>query len=644
VATFLPFTAAVTLPGDALLERLPPHMTTKTFDRRHFLRRAGVTGATVVATTLVGPGRAPARADESLAPFLHGVASGDPLADRVILWTRVTHDGAGDIPIRWLVTTDVELQDVVTSGEAVASAERDWTVKVDAVGLSPRTWYYYAFEALGKRSLVGRTRTASALGQAVDHLRYAVVSCSSYQHGYFNAYARIADRDDLDAVIHTGDYLYEYGPGEYGDLRAHEPPKEYVTLDEYRVRHAQYKLDPDLRRLHQLYPFVTTWDDHESTDNSYRDGANNHDDSEGDWPTRKAAAQRVYDEWMPIRSSGDPNVIYRHLAWGGLVDVIVLDTRLEGRDEQLKYPGTDTESLGLLLVADDPDRRIVSDTQMTWLQERLRTSTATWKIVSQQVILSGWNAGGLPRFPAETPDTPLFVRDGGNALNPDSWDGYNYQRTAFLEFLRAEGIDNTIVLTGDVHSSWAFDMTPDPFNPVTDYDPVTGDGAVGVEFVAPGITSPPLGNTFGGGVQAQVLEQAFLSDNPQMKMSEVRSNGYILLDVTPDRAQADWYFVDTVTEVSENESFHQVWFAEAGANHLTQAAAAASSAAPAPAIPAATAPSGSQTTTDRQTHPGGSGSLPSTGGGAAVLGAAVILGALTLRRRSAALQRARPDD
>jgi alkaline phosphatase D len=612
-------------------------MTIDTFDRRDFLRRAGLTGAVAAATTLVGPGRPPARADESLAPFLHGVASGDPLADQVILWTRITTAGTEDVPVRWIVATDVELNDVVASGEVAATATRDWTVKVDAAGLSPHSWYFFAFEALGKRSLVGRTKTAPAAGQAVDHLRYAVVSCSSYQHGYFNAYARIAARDDLDAVIHTGDYLYEYGPGEYGDLRAHEPAKEYVTLDDYRTRHAQYKLDPDLRRLHQLFPFVTTWDDHESTDNSYRDGANNHDDTEGEWSQRKATAQRVYDEWMPIRSSGDPNIIYRHLAWGDLVDVIVLDTRLEGRDEQLKYPGTDTEALGLLLVADDPDRRIMSDEQMSWLQERLRTSSATWKIVAQQVILSGWNAGGLPRFPIEGPDTPLFVRDGGNALNPDAWDGYNHQRLAFLDFLKTEGIDNTIVLTGDVHSSWAFDITPDPFNPVTDYNPVTGEGAVGVEFVAPAITSPPLGETFGGGTQAQVIEQAFLSDNPQMKMSEIRSNGYIVLDITPDRAQADWFFVDTVTEVSDTESFHAGWFAPAGANHLTQASAAATAAEPAPAIPAATPPPGSQAPTDPQSDVGGSGSLPSTGGGSAALGAAAILGAIALRRRAAAL-------
>lgn len=619
-------------------------------DRREFLRRAGLTSAAAVAATVAGPGRPAARADESLTPFLHGVASGDPLSDRVILWTRVTTQDSADVPVRWLVATDLDLTDIVAEGTVLATSERDHTVKVDAAGLASHTHHYYAFEALGVRSLVGRTLTSPAAGDAVDHVRYAVVSCSSYQHGFFNAYARVSDRDDIDAVLHVGDYVYEYAPGVYGDIRAHEPPTEHVTLLDYRTRYAQYRLDPDLRRLHQLQPFVTTWDDHESCDNSYRDGANNHQpETEGDWFDRKAIAQRVYDEWMPIRGTGDTNLIHRHLDWGDLVDVIVLDTRLEGRDEQLKYPGTDTEALGgLLLFANDPDRRLISDQQLAWFQERLRSSTARWKIVAQQVIISGWNAGGLPRLPGEGPDIPGFFRDGGNALNPDSWDGYGHQRNLVLDFLRDEGIDNTVFLTGDVHSSWAFDMTPDPFNPVTDYNPLTGAGAVGVEFVVPGITSPPLGDTFNGDPAASVVEAAFLAGNPQMKMSNVRNNGYLVLDLTEERIQADWYFVDTVVEPSDVETHHEGWLAEDGANHLVMASAPATSGSPAPAAPPATvmpapaptatsSPVAAPTTPTSPAAPASTttplAALPSTGGGAALLGVAAIAGAAVLRHR-----------
>ena len=626
-------------------------------DRREFLRRAGLTGTAAVAATVVGPGRPLARADESLAPFLHGVASGDPLSDRVVLWTRVTTDRPGDVAVRVLVATDVGMTDVVRDSVTLAVADRDHTVKVDADGLRPDTHYFYAFEADGVRSLVGRTRTAPAPGQPVDHLRYAVVSCSSYQHGLFNVYARISDRDDIAAVLHAGDYLYEYAPGQYGDFRAHEPDAEYVTLAQYRTRYAQYRLDPDLRRLHQVQPFVVTWDDHESTDNSYRDGANNHQpETEGDWGVRKATAQRAYDEWMPIRSTGDPNLIHRALDWGDLVDVIVLDTRLEGRDEQLKYPGTETEALGgLLLYANDPDRRLVSDQQMAWLKDRLRHSDATWKVVLQQVIVSGWNAGGLPRLTDEGPDVPLFLRDGGNAINPDSWDGYAAQRNELLDFLREEGIDNTVVLTGDVHSSWAFDMTPDPFNPVTRYDPLTGDGAVGVEFVVPGVTSPPLAEALGGVRNGPAIEAAFLAGNPQMKMSETRHNGCVTLDITPARVQADWWFVDTVTEPSDVETWHAGWVTEVDSNHLVPAAAPAVAADPAPATPdallvtAAPAPAPATSTTpgaasvpptrpttasEPATSSVATGTMPATGGGALVAGVAAIAAATVVRRRT----------
>ncbi len=557
---------------------------TEALNRREFLRRAGL-GGSAVAAVAAGLPRPAAAQDAALAPFLHGVASGDPLHDRVILWTRVTppdsHSG-GPIPVRWTLALDAELTQVVMAGESLAGVERDWTVKVDPVGLAPYTYYFYRFEALGRASLIGRTKTAAAPGQAVDHLRLAVVSCANYQEGWFNAYARVSERDDLDAVIHTGDYIYEYEDGGYGPGsqigRGHEPAVEMTELPHYRQRHAQYKQDPDLRRLHQLHPFVVTWDDHESSNNSWKDGAGNHDEGEGDWAQRKAWCQQAYDEWMPIRGSGDPAIIYRHLAWGDLVDVVVMDTRLEGRDKQVTFPGTDTEAIGGLIITPEtsaPDRHIVSETQMSFVQQRLAASTAKWKLLAQQVIVSQWNLGAVPLLPEQLrqTDMPLLIRDGGNALNADAWDGYQADRSRLLNHLADKQIDNVVILTGDVHSSWAFDVTNDPANPLV-YNPVTGEGSLAVEFVCPAVASESLGKTFNAmtsvPIAAEVFEAGMRAGNPQMKYLDSLRNGYVILDVTSEQVQADWFFVPVDTPSDEQEA-GESWRTLDGSNRLIAA-------------------------------------------------------------------------
>ncbi len=636
-------------------------MTPTTYDRRAFLRRAGLTGAAAAAVA-AGLPRPAAAQDIELAPFLHGVASGDPLADRVILWTRVTppqgHDGS-DIPVTFVVATDPDLQDVVVTGETAATAARDWTVKVDPTGLDPFTYYFFGFTALGRSSLVARTKTAPAAGAGNDHLRFGLVSCSSYQHGYFNAYASLAERDDLDLIVHLGDYIYEYPAGGYGNaemqgIRDHEPPVEMVALAEYRARHGQYKLDPDLRRLHQLFPFVTTWDDHESTDNSWRDGANNHNPDEPDtpneagvpWAQRKADAQRAYDEWMPIRSTGDPAVIYRHLPYGDLADLILLDTRLEGRDEQVEVV-LGVEGAGLTLVhaeVSDPDRHIISPTQMSWFQDRLSSATGQWKLVLQQVVVGQWNVGAIPRLGefAGLPDTPKIIADGGNGLNPDSWDGYTADRDRFLDHLADNGIDDVVVLTGDVHSSWAMDLTKDPSNPLV-YNPITG-GSVGVEFVVPSVTSGSIAEIAGPFADGQAVVVAGLqAANPHLRWADLKEHGYAILDVTPEHAQADWYFNPTVLEPTSASTHAASWKAEAGTNRLTASTEAAAG-APAPAQPPAAPPSAPtpEPTTDPTATPttpptDGGGSLPATGGGAvAAIGAVAAAAALRLRNRTSA--------
>lgn len=268
--------------------------------------------------------------DPELTPFYHGVASGDPLPDAVIIWTRVTPgEPMESIEVQWRVSRDTTFNNIVASGVFVTNEDRDYTVKVDVTGLEPNTWYYYEFSALERNSLIGRTKTAPVGG--VDQLRFATVSCSNYPAGYFNAYQKIVDRNDVDAVLHLGDYLYEYGGSNI------LPNTDIVQLADYRIRHSVYKLDSMLRNAHQQYPWIVTWDDHESANNSWRGGAENHNTStQGPWIDRKIASVRAYDEWMPIRMPDEEDQfrIYRKISYGDLADIFVLDTRLYDRDLQ----------------------------------------------------------------------------------------------------------------------------------------------------------------------------------------------------------------------------------------------------------------------------------------------------------------------
>jgi alkaline phosphatase D len=308
--------------------------------RRNFLK------STVAVSTLIG---APslgwgAAGDVSLAPaaagtgpFLHGVASGDPLPDRVILWTRVTLPQPPiEIRVDYTVATDTALRNVVVDGRTVATRGNDYTVKVDVTGLSPDTTYYYRFRIRGAKSPIGRTKTLPVGG--VDRLRVGVVSCASLAHGYFNAYRLLAQRADVDVVVHLGDYIYEFGDGEYGDLRSYEPPHEIRTLVDYRTRHNQYKTDADLRELHRQHPMIAMWDDHEFADDAWTGGAANHDPAtEGNWNSRVAGALRAYYEWMPIRQmSADRRHAYRSFRIGDLVELFMVEERLLGRSEQVE--------------------------------------------------------------------------------------------------------------------------------------------------------------------------------------------------------------------------------------------------------------------------------------------------------------------
>jgi alkaline phosphatase D len=496
--------------------------------------------------------------------FDHGVASGDPLHDRVILWTRVSPPNWYDeVEVTWRVARDPKMQRVVANGRVTTSLWRDFTVKADVTGLEPAQTYYYQFEAPGTRSPLGRTRTLPRENALAARL--ATVSCANLPMGLFNVYALIARRADLDAVLHLGDYLYEYGNLTYGDGtligRVPAPDREIVTLLDYRLRHAQYKRDPDLQAAHRQHPFICVWDDHEFANNTWKDGADNHNPErgEGEWPVRMRAAIRAYFEWMPIREwSPLPEArIYRQFRFGGLADLLMLDTRQHGRDQQSTtrpaspgagYPADDP-------IANDPARTLLGFDQEEWLTRQLSLSASsdvTWRLLGQQVLMA-----------------QLSTNRGQALVNVDVWDGYIPARARLYDTVRDQRIGNLVVLTGDIHSSWANELTRHPWDEKA-YDPATGRGVLGVEFATPAVSSPGILNP----VEAAQRSALIRGSSPHMKYVEMNKRGYVLLDIDRARIQGEFWHVATVDVPSREETLAAAFVNEAGANRLQPVASA----------------------------------------------------------------------
>ncbi len=466
--------------------------------------------------------------DSTLAPFYHGVASGDPLTDRVILWTRVTlEDPAPEVTVAWRIATDTLFQQVVRSGMATTNAERDYTVKVDADGLQPNAWYYYQFEYNGAKSLIGRTRTLPEGN--LERLRLGVVSCADYQNGYYHAYRDLALRNSVDVVLHLGDYIYEYPASSMLLDRNHEPPYEIITLQDYRLRHSHYRLDKDLSLLHQQLPMIAVWDDHETANNSWTGGAQNHQpDTEGSWEDRKRAGKQAYMEWMPIRENVTADdEIYRKFVFGNLLSLYMLDTRLEGRSEQV---------LASSPAISDTSRTIISAQQFEWLTSHIRQDSARWIALGQQVMMA-----------------PLMAF--GTVLNPDQWDGYPIQRQRLYDSLLAYQTNNLIVLTGDLHTAWANDL------PLANYNSSTGDNAIGVEFIATSISSGKV-SVPGGPALVQSL-------NPHVKFVDLTQYGYFILDLTQERAQAEFVFINDVKTSDYTVEVGPAWATVHGSRRLS---------------------------------------------------------------------------
>lgn len=527
--------------------------------RREFIRGVSL-GAVVIGTTGLG-----ACGDGGPdAHFDHGVASGDPMGDRVMLWTRVSVSDSSDVNVRWEVASDANFATVVASGTATAGASRDHTVKVDATGLKAGSGYWYRFQALGTTSPVGRTRTAPS---SAAQVKLAVFSCTNYPTGYFNAYAEAAKRDDLDAAVHLGDYLYEYGRGGYASNNAATlkrevlPEKEILTLADYRARHAQYKTDPDLQALHARVPMIAVWDDHEVTNDTWANGAENHQpDTEGSFAARKAAAIQAYHEWMPTRVAA-PGQIYRSFNFGQLVSLHMLDTRVVGRDEQLDYSQYFTaaglDAARFTTDMSNPQRQLLGAEQTAWLGQQMAASSATWQVLGQQVLMgrmnipapilvdsiqpgSGISVSGYAAIVAKAQTAPATLTPTERGIlaqpsipyNLDAWDGYVVARETVLGTARALN-KNLVVLAGDTHNAWASDLL--------DYQ----GNQVGVEFATTSVTSPGF-EAYLPNENPTALAASLTALIGPLQYCDTARRGFMLLTATSAECRADWFYVSTI--------------------------------------------------------------------------------------------------
>ena len=480
------------------------------------------------------------------APFLHGVASGDPQDDRVVLWTRVTRDALAptQVIVTWSVAEDIAFQRVVVTGVTRTDARTDFTIKVDPDGLQPDTTYYYRFHALGHDSSIGRTKTLPT--KHAERLRIAAVSNANLRYGYFNAYGALARRRDLDAVIHMGDYLDEAINDLVDDTvvrHDQRPVEECVTLADFRKRHAAQNTDVDLQAAHRQNPFICMWDDHKVIRWNRRTQQHSFDAGDRNYlESRRAAATQAYFEWMPIRARlhENSNTIYRTFRFGELLDLILLDTRLLGREQKVV-----DRSIGAFNM--DPNRQLLGEAQERWLVEELEDSAehgTCWRLIAQQMMFAQ-------------------LVNGACIFSPEQWDSYPAARVRMLDKLANNRIGNVAMLTANSHSSCGSDLVADPFDSNA-YNPSTGKGSLAVEFAVPAVASPRIGNPLQVATLADVLRRG----HPHLKFVELSGRGYAMLDITPARLQCEWYHMTRTDVRGASERCAAMLQVNDGENHL----------------------------------------------------------------------------
>ncbi len=523
------------------------------------INRRGILALLGSGSALAFPSVALAQPAPAKISFAHGVASGDPAADGAVIWTRATpeDDVVGDIALQWYVATAPDAQPLA-NGEITARASADHTAKVEVSGLAPGRTYHYWFEGPGEISSPrGQFRTLPV--GAVRDVVLAVVSCQLYAGGLFNAYADLAQQDRIDAVVHLGDYIYEYGATGYGAEigqqlgRQPDPPHEIISLADYRRRHAQVKSDPDLQAAHARAAFICVWDDHETANDSWIGGAENHQPAEdGDWAARKAVAMQAYFEWMPIRDPAQfraQEAIFRSFEFGDLATLAMVETRLLARSKQVAPKGEvpPQEAIAALLAErNQPERELLGEPQRAWLEGVLAASVAAgkpWQILGNQVVMAKV-AGpdlevmlGADQFAAMRSAIPLQYRTqidqalagyrAGVPFNLDSWDGYPHARERlFNTFIRAGS--RPIVLSGDSHAAWTNNLRD------------TAGHTVGVEVGCTAISSPSFGSILPG------LGQLLAAANEEVAFCDQDNKGYAIVTLTPEGARADHIAVSTV--------------------------------------------------------------------------------------------------
>lgn len=491
--------------------------------RRRLLIGAGASTGLILAGRW--PQRVLAQTRFSSYPFTLGVASGDPTPDGVVLWTRLAPEplsGGGmanaDVTVNYTVATDEALQNVVQRGTTLAPADLGHSVHAEVEGLQPGRDYWYRFEAGGEESPVGHTKTAPAAGASLNQFKFAFANCQDYENGFYTAYANLAN-EDLDLVVHLGDYIYEGGV-DPDAVRQHNSA-EIITLDDYRNRYAQYRLDVNLQAAHANFPWIFTWDDHE-VDNNHANFIPEDDQSADAFLQRRIAAYQAYYEHMPLRAAsiarGPYLQLYRRLNFGNLVSFNVLDTRQYRTDQPCGdvFGPRCEESF-------DPAATMTGARQERWLLSGLARSRAQWNVIAQQTMFSQFNFGNSPVAPAD-----LF--------NADQWDGYVAQRDRLIQFLEARKPSNPVVITGDIHSSWVHDIKTDFDNPES--------ATVGTEFVGTSISS-----SFGGNEEeTSAFVSAAVPGNPHTKFFNGLNRGYVRCTLTPDTWQTDYRVVTTIQE------------------------------------------------------------------------------------------------
>uniref|UniRef100_UPI0004A3968E alkaline phosphatase D family protein n=2 Tax=Vibrio parahaemolyticus TaxID=670 RepID=UPI0004A3968E len=520
-----------------------------------------------VATGLIGCG---SDDNESVAvSFEHGVASGDPTQTQVIIWTRVT-TAASYVDVSWQVASDMEFSNVVQSGVFTTDTGRDFTVKVDVQNLNANSQYYYRFIVGEMMSEVGQTQTLPEDG--VEKASMAVVSCANYPAGYFHVYREILNQHEqspFDVVLHLGDYIYEYGAGGYASEDAaalgREPSKgaECITLDDYRKRYAQYRQDADLQALHAKLPMIAVWDDHELANDTWKNGAENHQDDEGSFIDRRAAAAAAWTEWLPVRENTFSNMlIYRQFSFGNLVNLMMLDTRLVGRDKPLDYFSLSAPTMeaigGLVAQSRSADRELLGTEQLAWLMNEFNTHDAKWNVLGQQVLMSRME---LPSsvmtamfqlftsteekktealLAVNTAITGYLADPSADPIslpyNLDAWDGYYVEREKVYQLAKASS-GNFVCLAGDTHNAWASELKDVSNNPI------------GVEFATSSVSSPGLEEYLAlDPVAIAQMEYTLLHLVSELKWADIKQRGFMRVTFTADAAQSTWYLVSTIKD------------------------------------------------------------------------------------------------